>query len=153
MSVYSLALVPLKSASRASISSSEPSAFSMTLRPPDLLEGTKEVSFPRLRKENTRFLRTEIAEAGRDFLEGAQTTNSNGAQVLRPKATPPSQAQVWLHLTAGTGQASGFTEPDSALKMSGLVVSRPGLSVALRGAGKEKSHVSSCTSPPEGRRD
>lgn len=47
-SVYSLALVPLKSASRASISSSEPSAFSMTLRPPDLREGTKEVSFPRL---------------------------------------------------------------------------------------------------------
>lgn len=45
---YSLALVPLKSASRASISSSEPSAFSMTLRPPDLLEGTKVVSFPRL---------------------------------------------------------------------------------------------------------
>lgn len=46
--VYSLALVPLKSESRASISSSEPSAFSITLRPPDLLEGTKEVSFPRL---------------------------------------------------------------------------------------------------------
>lgn len=46
--VHSLALVPLKSASRASISSSEPSAFSITLRPPDLLEGTKEVSFPRL---------------------------------------------------------------------------------------------------------
>lgn len=46
--VYSLALVPLKSASRASISSSEPSAFSITRRPPDLLEGTKEVSFPRL---------------------------------------------------------------------------------------------------------
>ena len=45
---YSLALVPLKSASRVSISSSEPSAFSMTRRPPDLLEGTKEVSFPRL---------------------------------------------------------------------------------------------------------
>ena len=46
--VHSLALVPLKSASRVSISSSEPSAFSITLRPPDLLEGTKEVSFPRL---------------------------------------------------------------------------------------------------------
>lgn len=46
--VYSLALVPLKSASRASISSSEPSAFSIILRPPDLLAGTKEVSFPRL---------------------------------------------------------------------------------------------------------
>ena len=46
--VYSLALVPLKSASRASISSSDPSAFSITRRPPDLLEGTKEGSFPRL---------------------------------------------------------------------------------------------------------
>lgn len=46
--VHSLALVPLKSASRASTSSSEPSAFSITRRPPDLLEGTKAVSFPRL---------------------------------------------------------------------------------------------------------
>ena len=46
--IHSLALVPLKSASRASISSSDPSAFSITLRPPDLLVGTKEVSFPRL---------------------------------------------------------------------------------------------------------
>lgn len=46
--IYSLALVPLKSESRASISSSEPSVFSITLRPPALLEGTNEASFPLL---------------------------------------------------------------------------------------------------------
>lgn len=58
--IHSLALVPLKSASRASISSSEPSAFSITLRPPDLLVGTKEVSFPRLWVKDIRLFSTEI---------------------------------------------------------------------------------------------
>lgn len=81
---HSLALVPLKSASRASISSSDPSAFSITLRPPDLLEGTNEVSFPRLwvLGETTHSFGTEISlEAGRDFQTGpgagGAKTNTN----------------------------------------------------------------------------
>lgn len=51
---YSLAFVPLKSPSRASASSSEPSvAFSTTLRPPpERREGAKEAgSFPRLERQ------------------------------------------------------------------------------------------------------
>ena len=48
--VYSLAFVPLKSPSLASISSSPPSvAFSITLLPPDLRGGAKDAgSFPLL---------------------------------------------------------------------------------------------------------
>lgn len=48
--VYSLAFVPLKSPSLASISSSAPSvAFSITLLPPDLRGGAKDAgSFPLL---------------------------------------------------------------------------------------------------------
>lgn len=81
--IHSLALVPLKSASRASISSSEPSAFSITLRPPDLLVGTKEVSFPRLWVKDTRLFSTKISrEVGGGF-QTEQRPNRDLEQMRR----------------------------------------------------------------------
>lgn len=99
--IYSLVLVPLKSASRASISSSEASAFSITLRPPDLLDGTKVVSFPRLqvlRKHNSVVQKSPL-RLEEIFLKGAQNkhkqTQTNEMQVFRRKVNPDqSQGMV-----------------------------------------------------------